>query len=129
MKIWGISGALLASSALAFSLLSVSTPGCGCETPLMRFGWELGMPSALIEFNQNDVLLAAEKAYIGSTLLNITPPIALREQPCIALPNSMHCTYWLAKGTLRKTGFEMHFESDSLGNISKIRIEKVNRWL
>jgi hypothetical protein len=133
MKKLALSGSALASATLAFVLLSVSPPGCGCETPIMAFGWEFEMftppdyalPDDLVP---SRVLAAANRLYLGKPVTSITPPKALRDEPCIKSPSALQCTYWFASGPLRATGLKVEFISNSVGIVSKIEVKEVTRW-
>ncbi len=126
---------LVGSTVLATALTGVSPPGCGCETPTMGFGWEVGMftpPDYALpeDLTPSRILEAAERRYVGHDIAGLNPPPSLRDGPCIQqTKDSLVCRYWLATGPLREEGFKLTFVTDAHRKVSAVLLHRTRRWL
>ena len=124
----------IASLMAAAVLLSVSPASCGCETPLMNFGWQLGMfeppeYAGLNDMTIENIQRAASKKFLGTPLAKISPPAALREGDCKKVGfNELDCSYWIESGMLREEGRLIKFRANANGTVEKIEVRNLRRW-
>lgn len=127
--------AVAATGVMSALLLSVSSPSCGCETPVMQLGWELEMfaPPAYAlpqDMTTHAIKAAACKKFRGASLANLSPPSSMRDEDCKrTASNRLECTYWLEVGPLREEGKRVEFFAGTAGDVERVEVTNVRRWL
>ena len=128
-----VSAASVASIALGTMLLSVSPPSCSCETPLMEFGWEVGLftpPDYALpdDIVPDKVQAAASEKYRGQSLESLRPPEAMRVGACEKQPNVLVCTYAISSGPLREEHMILQFMASGGGGVSEVIVSQESTW-
>lgn len=115
-------------------LLSVSPVSCGCVSPVMLLGHELGMSTSSgyappHEMTPVNMRQAATEKFRGERLASFVPPSQAREGECARVDAAqLHCTYWLETGPLRKEGRLVKFVAGREGRIERVEVTGIQRW-
>lgn len=123
------------AAAVGALLLSVSPVSCGCVSPVLLLGHELGMstPSGYAspqEMTPANMQRAAASKFTGQPLASFVPPNQAREGDCVRVDaKQLLCVYWLEAGPLRKEGRLIKFFADQKGVIERVEVTGIQRWL